>query len=403
MRPAVKLDPKAVDAIVPGPIRIETRDQLVDGLRLITQAAPSGKKSWAVRYTFKGKKYKCTLGKWPQMTVLAARNAAKAVWAQLEEGKNPAHAPVITDADGVVQNDNSIEAMIALYDRTHITPLLRPSTQRKVRAELARAADVWAGRDVKSITKPDVLALTDAALKRGVFAKNQTIKTLQAFFRWLEEDRGAIDFSPARGIRKAPNTKHDRVLGDGEIRMLWQKASEINGRFGAFIKLLLLTGCRRREIGDLEWAEVGEDAIRLPATRTKTKAAHLVHLTPLMKSIIGKQPRKGTHVLGNGKGPLRATSWIKKLLGDCQLNQPWRMHDLRHTVRTNLSRLGVPREVAEACLNHQKRGLVGTYDHHTFEKEKAAAFEKWSAFVEKLVLSDVQDAPATAPTLEVVS
>jgi integrase len=386
MKPAVMFNAKTPDTIAPGPVRIETRDQLVDGLRLITQ--PNGKRSWAIRFTHGKKKWKHTLGKWPLMTVADARTAAKAVHEQLQAGVNPCRLPVITDADSVPVTDTSVDGMIALYERLHIKPLLRPATQRIIRRELQRASEVWGSRDIASITKEDVRALCNAAIKRGVFAKNQTIKVFQAWFSWLAEDQAVIPFSPATGMRKAENTTHDRVLGDGEIRILWKRATEIDTRYGAAIKMLLLTGMRKSEIGDLEWSEVHDDAIRIPKARTKTKIDLCVHLTPLMKSVFSQLPRKGRFVFGQGKRgdcPLRSFSWIRKLLGENLLNERWRTHDLRHTVRTNLSRLRIPENVAEACIGHTKKGLKKVYDHHDFQIEKAEAFEKWNAFVEQLV------------------
>ena len=317
------------------------------------------------------------------MTVAAAHAKAADFAEQLANDKNPLHvlAPTV-GPDGVVQNDTSVAAIVALYDRTHISTL-RKGTQNYVRRELNQAATVWAGRDIASIKKADVLALTDAAQKRGQHAKNQTVKTLQAFFKWAEEDRGLIENSPARGVRKVKVEARDRVLLDGEIKVLWAAATKANGSYGALVKLLLLSGCRRNEIARLEWSEISADAIRLPAERTKSNVAHVVPLTPLMKSIINALPRKGRYVLGKGHRPMSASNWAKAQI-DCSLNREWRFHDLRRTFRSGLSRLAVRREIAEACLNHAAPGIIGVYDHHDFEAEKLAAFTKWSDHVTAL-------------------
>jgi len=56
----------------------------------------------------------------------------------------------------------------------------------------------------------------------------------------------------------------------------------------------------------------------------------------------------------------------------------WSPHDLRRTVRTGLSRLGCPSEVAEAVLGHSRKGIEGTYDLHGYEKECKAWLQKWA-------------------------
>lgn len=49
--------------------------------------------------------------------------------------------------------------------------------------------------------------------------------------------------------------------------------------------------------------------------------------------------------------------------------EDWNPHDLRRTLRTNLSRLGCPADIAEAVLGHSKKGIEGTYNLHTYERE----------------------------------
>lgn len=383
MSTALKFDPKLVDKIEPIDARVEYRDAVVEGLRLIVQAKPSGRKSWAFRFRHGGKQYKATLGAWPALQVAPARVHARAMIEQLTEGKNPLRVPEPTvGPDGLVQTDTSVEAIVALYDRTHVATL-RKGTQKYVMRELNAAAAAWPGHDIASIKKNDVLALTDAAQKRGQHAKNQTLKTLQAFFKWCEMDRGLIEYNPARGIRKVKVEARDRVLLDGEIKMLWAAATKANGPYGALTKLLLLTGCRRNEIAHLEWSEITDDAIRLPAERTKSNEAHVVPLTSVMKAIIDALPRRGKYALGNGRKPMSASAWAKAQI-DVSLNREWRFHDLRRTFRSGLSRLGVRREIAEACLNHAAPSIVGVYDLHDFEAEKLAAFTKWSDHVAAL-------------------
>jgi hypothetical protein len=56
----------------------------------------------------------------------------------------------------------------------------------------------------------------------------------------------------------------------------------------------------------------------------------------------------------------------------------WHTHDLRRVVRTGLSALRVPHNVAEAILAHQPAGIVGTYDAHSYADEKREALEAWA-------------------------
>jgi hypothetical protein len=64
---------------------------------------------------------------------------------------------------------------------------------------------------------------------------------------------------------------------------------------------------------------------------------------------------------------------------------PWVDHDLRRVVRSGLSALRVPHNVCEAILAHRPPGIVGTYDVHEYQDEKAEALEKWAQRLKAIV------------------
>jgi len=51
-------------------------------------------------------------------------------------------------------------------------------------------------------------------------------------------------------------------------------------------------------------------------------------------------------------------------------------HDFRRTARSNTKHLKVDFEIAEAMLNHVKRGLERTYDQYEFDEEKRDWFHR---------------------------
>jgi hypothetical protein len=62
----------------------------------------------------------------------------------------------------------------------------------------------------------------------------------------------------------------------------------------------------------------------------------------------------------------------------------WTTHDIRRSMATGFQRLGVRLEVTEAVLNHvsgSRSGIVGVYQQHGWETEKAAAMVLWTANV----------------------
>src|SRR4029078_11357208 len=86
-------------------------------------------------------------------------------------------------------------------------------------------------------------------------------------------------------------TKCDRVLTDAELAALWKVTGEIGWPFGDLIRLLLLTGARRSEIGALRWSEIEGTIITLAGERTKNGEPHTIPLSGPAIAIITEMPR----------------------------------------------------------------------------------------------------------------
>lgn len=66
--------------------------------------------------------------------------------------------------------------------------------------------------------------------------------------------------------------------------------------------------------------------------------------------------------------------------------EPWTLHDLRRTLRSGYTALGVAPAVAEMQLNHAVNGtLIAAYDRYDYWKERVAAAKKWAKHVEGLI------------------
>ena len=66
-------------------------------------------------------------------------------------------------------------------------------------------------------------------------------------------------------------------------------------------------------------------------------------------------------------------------------------------VRSGLSALRIPHNVAEAILAHRPPGIVGTYNLHEYEDEKAEALEAWAQR-----LASIVSPPAKVPDKKIV-
>ena len=174
------------------------------------------------------------------------------------------------------------------------------------------------------------------------------------------------------------------MLSPAELAAVWHGLG--NGRFADIVRLLILTGQRRDEIGSLRWSEITDGSIVLPPEQTKNRRQHIIPLSPLAQSILERQPRPWELVFAAGG----FTNWHKtKLALDAQINIPgWTLHDIRRTVATGLAELGVLPHIIEAILNHvsgHRAGVAGIYNRARYEGEMRNALTAWADYIGKII------------------
>ena len=228
--------------------------------------------------------------------------------------------------------------------------------------------------------------------ENGTKMSDLTLAYLRRIFGWhasrVDDFNSPIVKSMSRYDARA--NAGTRVLTDDELRKVWL-ATEPDGRapqpFSAVVRFALLTGCRRSEATGLRWSEVTNGNWNLPASRNKTKVDLTRPLSKAARAVLESMPviDGGDLVFSHdGRHPLhlsKPTEQLKVATG----TGGWRIHDLRRTARTLLSRAGVSSDVGERCLGHTIGGVRGTYDKHTYHREMQEAFERLAALIGRIV------------------
>ena len=189
-----------------------------------------------------------------------------------------------------------------------------------------------------------------------------------------------------RGMGRYNNAEHarSRILTDDELIKIWC-ASDDAGYFGSLIKFLLLTGARRGESGGMIWSGDCDGIWYLPAARNKTGVDFARPLSKAALDIIKAQPGLGDYVFTfDGKHPASFGRCKRNFIDKCGVTG-WRLHDLRRTARTLLSRAGVSPDIAERCLGHVIGGVRGIYDRHGFKTEMTHAFEALATQIDHII------------------
>ena len=202
----------------------------------------------------------------------------------------------------------------------------------------------------------------------------------------IEGDTNPVSFT----VRQTEKPR-DRILGDAEIRAIW-KATDSGGDYARIVRLCLLTGCRRDEIGGLRWFEVQEDQLVIATDRMKGNIVHEVPLLPLVASMLPERP-EGAQGWVFGRRGSGFSGWSKsKGALDAKLAEtgikmaPWGLHDLRRTFSTRLHDAGVEPIVVEALLAHKQQGVAAVYNRASFREAKRKALIRWHDMLLRLML-----------------
>jgi integrase len=397
--------------------------------------APTGHKSWMMRFrTTGGRIGKLVLGPvdlsgrelkddpeiGQPLTLAAARQLAAEVLRQRALGHDPVadHKARKLRQRAVVQDAASntfgaaAQDFITKYSRQRVRRWreqarllgLRP-TAEGLELISGGLAQRWADKPLAQIDGHDIHQVVAETRERGAPGLKRRsdglsesraraiLSCLSRMFRWLVQHRRA-ETNPCAGVHRpeAPKAR-ERVLINDEIKAFWLATDALAKPFAAVLRLLLLSGCRLKEIAALRWEELSADGtqINLPGTRTKNHRPHVVPLAPLAQTIIAETTRIADcpYVFTtNGKAPVAIGSKIKNKL-DAEMDLPaWRIHDLRRTAVTGMAELGIRPDVIELCVNHvsgTRGGIAGVYNRSELLPERRLALERWAVQVQGIV------------------
>jgi integrase len=381
----MKLIPKTIEHLKPRDRRVEIPDSKADGLYLILQ--PSGHRSWAARYRANGKSVKLTIGSWPAVSLHDARVAAAEALKQVKLGNDPVKARQDAKIAAMEAAKSTVASICAAYMKREAGKLRTADQRESILHRLIYPA--IGERPIGEVKRSEIVAMLDHIEDHnGPRAADVALGVLRRIFHWHEKRSDEFRSPIIRGMARQNATEHrrTRILSDAELRAVWQ-AAETNGAFGALVKFLLLTSARRSEGSNFRFEELEGDVWTLPARRSKTKVPVIRPLSEAALAVLAALPRVGDYpfTINGGITPLISFSDPKEKLDATSGVRDWRLHDLRRTARSLLSRAGVHSDICEKCLGHSRGAIIETYDQHLFIAEMRIAFEKLATLISNIV------------------
>jgi integrase len=358
------------------------------GLRL-REGGGRVRKTFIIQYRAAGRSRRLLLGSADVLGADEARAAAKKALAEVALGGDPqgTKAAQRRSDDGCTMW-SAVDDYLAIK-RTKVRARTFREIDRYLRGPYFKALH---GRPFEQIARKDISAcLTRIVAHNGSVAARRARTTLATFYIWAIGE-GLAESNPVVGTNKpTDSTPRERVLGDRELVGIWNAC--LDSGYGHITRLLVLTGCRRKEVGGMRWSELDLAAgtWTVPKERAKNGRAHTLPLPAAALDIIAKVERtEGQDHLFGGAADHGFQRWsaAKRELDNRSGMTNWTVHDIRRTTATGLANIGIPPHIIEAVLNHQsghKRGPAGTYNRSVYAAEVKTALERWAAHVEALV------------------
>ena len=368
--------------------------------------ADSGRvrRSWVVQYKVRGRTRRIKLGDFPTINADQARKKAKEMLAKIALGHDPQNERDAERANGSRTLRAVASEFLAMKDLQVQRNEYRANSYRVTKLYLT-GSKYFGPLHASAITD---ITVADCASRLNIINRGSGSVTagrarsaLSSLFTWAMR-QGYMGPNPHNPVAVTENPddapSRDLVLSDVELAQIWRAAGDDD--YGRIVRLLILSACRREEIGGLRHSEIDRNAatITLPKERTKNKHEHVLPITPLAMAIIGSvSPIVGRDHLFGDRSATGFSQWDaarkaldQRLAGKLKgKSAGWRLHDLRRSVATNLiERLDVEPHVVEAVLNHHsghRSGVAGVYNRSRYSKQIRAALSRWHDHLRSLI------------------
>lgn len=357
--------------------------------------------NWRYRYRYAGKARAMLIGSYSDLSLAKARDIAKELSARValgydvagekQERKLEALAKIEAEKNALSVAELAAEYYARQIENTYKHPeLFRSSLQKNIVALIGKMK-------VEDVRPRHVDVVLQDVIRRGSpTVANDVLRMLKRLFdyavvRGIIEVNPAISFSAKDAGGKEQGRK--RALSREELMMFFRALRNgrgISRENELAFKIILALGVRKMELCAAEWSEfdLANEVWHLPGSRAKNGDDIDI---PLPQPVIewikeirlfagdsrwlipARRAQTASHI-SRATLNMVMPSVMKEMSGV----EPFSIHDLRRTMRTQMAGLGIDPLIAERCLNHKIPGIEGIYNRHQYFNERKAALAQWA-------------------------
>jgi len=398
-RGAKLLTHRGVEALRPGEVPYRVTDQRCKGLAV--RVAPSGVKTWDLAYRIRGtaKTRRLSLGRTTDVSLERARERANELTSAARGGRDLIGEE--GEAKDAAASRITVGALIDLYLRRRVIGRLR--TAKTIESRLKRTLTPILQQYAADICRRDIRELLDAMVDQGKGREAEKRRQVcTAMFRWAWK-QDVVEADPTAGLEVYDRgIPRDRVLTVEEIEALWRwlESDALSLEAADILKLELALGARCGEISGLRAEEIDRQKWiwTLPASRSKNGRQRVTPIVGVAHDILAKR------LEGVETGPLflleKGVVVTSAHIGHYLLTRSNRLpiakfssHDLRRTLATMLTEMGVALDLVAAIIGHESGGkdtrtLVRHYVHTDMLERKALALKAWDDRLKGIVMGE---------------
>ena len=397
-----------------------------DGLGLVV--APTGGKSWHLRYYWLGKQKRISLGNYPEIGLREARTLRDEARALLARGINP-HTDRKQKRHAVkLAADYTFKAVFDAWVEHRRKELKegRQSTLSQILRIFGKDVLPALGKmSIYDIRRPQLLGVLARIEERKAFTTAGKVRTwLSQLFRYALVIVEGLEANPASDLdvvaEPKPPVNHNPYLHLPELPEFLQKLRLYNPRGWQTqlgIRLLFLTGVRTGELRlatpdqfDLDrglWiippqiVKQLQDEMRKAGKRPQDVPPYIVPLSlqaiEIVSYLLGVIRPAQRHLLAH-------RSELKKRISENTLNAALKRmgyedqltgHGIRGTISTALNEIGYPKIWVDAQLSHSDPNKVSSaYNHAKYVEPRRRMMQDWADRLDLLEQGQVEAASA---------
>src|SRR5215831_9729172 len=344
---------------------------------------PSGSKSfWTVARDPKQKQVWTYVGPCDAMTIEEARAKARGMLTRVRAG-----LPAI-EAKG-----ETFDTVIADWRKRYVESKKLRTGDKMLSLINRHISTELRARVFTEIHREDVTALLDKVQdENGAPVADKVLTVIGSIMSWYATRHRSYVPPLVKGMRRTDPKKkeRDRILSDDELRLVWNLAGQ-QRTYGALIRMLLLSAQRLDKVLTMKWEDVDADDVwTIPTAPREKENIGKVRLPPGARAILDALPRFDSNpyfFAGRGQRHMSASGLFKaKFDAKLPSDMPdWRLHDLRRTARSLMSRAKVSSKDAERVMGHSLPGVEGTYDRYAYFDEKSEALQRLADLIDGIV------------------